>query len=130
MAFSICGMHYLGDKAIDNFEPVYSTINVVASVVIAIVATNVALMLFFVVRKNFTNSWWKRVLLAFLLALAVSGMHWTASLGTTFVFNRERPNNASQSSRQWVVIIVVALVRPPGLSEAHPPPIADSLCRG
>jgi NO-binding membrane sensor protein with MHYT domain len=130
LAFSICGMHYLGDKAINNYQPVHSTINVVASVVIAIVATNVALTLFFVVRKNFTNSWWKRVLLAFLLASAVSGMHWTANLGTTFIVKRERPNGDSELSRQWVVIIVIALVRSPGLSGAHTRPIADHLCRG
>ena len=107
---SICGMHYLGDAGIANFTTKYSTPKVIASVIIAISATNVALTLFFLMRKNFTNSWWKRLILGFVLAGAVSGMHWTAASGTTYISNRSQSTPQSILSRRWVVVIVIVLV--------------------
>ncbi|KAF8245554.1 hypothetical protein K440DRAFT_511411, partial [Wilcoxina mikolae CBS 423.85] len=106
---SICGMHYLGDAGISNFNTKYSIAKVIASVIIAISATNVALTFFFLMRKNFTNSWWKRLILGFVLAGAVSGMHWTASSGTTYVINRDQPTSQNILSRHWVVVIVIVL---------------------
>ncbi|KAI5813470.1 hypothetical protein BZA77DRAFT_339504 [Pyronema omphalodes] len=106
---SICGMHYLGDAGISNYNMKYSITRVVASVIIAISATNIALALFFIMHKNFTNLWWKRLILAFILAGAVSGMHWTASSGTTYMIKRKQAISDNTLSRQWVVVIVIVL---------------------
>jgi NO-binding membrane sensor protein with MHYT domain len=103
-------MHYLGDAGISNYVMKYSITRVVASVIIAISATNVALALFFIMHKNFTNLWWKRLILAFILAGAVSGMHWTASSGTTYMIKRKQAISDNTLSRQWVVVIVIVLV--------------------
>ena len=103
-------MHYLGDAGISNFTTKYDTPRVVASVFIAISATNVALTLFFLIRKNFTNAWWKRLVLAFVLAGAVSGMHWTASSGTTYILKRQQASTQSPLSRHWIVTVVIVLV--------------------
>ena len=81
---AICGMHYLGQAGISNYTSVYDVKNVVGSAVIAIAASIVALSVFFVPRVTWTNSWWKRALCAIILAGAVSGMHWLASVGTQY----------------------------------------------
>ncbi|KAA8896546.1 hypothetical protein FN846DRAFT_993691 [Sphaerosporella brunnea] len=106
---SICGMHYLGDAGIANYQATYSIPHVVGSVIIAVAATSIALTLFFLMRKNFTNCWWKRVLLAFILAGGVSAMHWTASVGTKFHVRKESHTGQVELSRRWMVIIVIAL---------------------
>jgi NO-binding membrane sensor protein with MHYT domain len=134
---SICGMHYLGDAGkhvptlvtpavgskmtarnagnelrragISNYYAKYNTANVVASVFIAVAATSIALTLFFLMRKNFTNSWWKRGILGAVLASGVSAMHWTASVGTDFYWKEGRSVDQAALSRQWIVIIVIAL---------------------
>lgn len=103
-------MHYLGDAGISNFTTKYDTPRVVASVFIAIGATNVALTLFFLMRKNFTNTWWKRLALGLVLASAVSGMHWTAASGTTYILKGRQASVQNPLSRHWVVIIVIVMV--------------------
>ncbi|KNB17540.1 hypothetical protein FOXG_15046 [Fusarium oxysporum f. sp. lycopersici 4287] len=83
---AVCGMHYLGNASIDNYTCVYRPAYVVSSAIIAIVASNVALAMFFVFRAMWANSWWKRVISAVVLAGAVSGMHWcAASLSACFI---------------------------------------------
>lgn len=69
-------MHYLGDAGISNFKAVYSLPYVAGAAISAIAATNTALSLFFLMKKNFTNSWWKRIVIGNILASGVSSMHW------------------------------------------------------
>ncbi|KAL2267976.1 hypothetical protein VTJ83DRAFT_2822 [Remersonia thermophila] len=81
---AICGMHYLGNASIRNYQCIYLPTFVVGSVIIAAAASTVALSLFFVFRNSWTNSWWKRLGCSFVLAGAVSGMHWCAVMGTRY----------------------------------------------
>lgn len=75
---------------------------------IAVVATTVALTLFFILRKKFTNSWYKRTGCAALLSGAVSGMHWTAALGTKY---RLKSDSAMiKDTRHMTVIITIVMV--------------------
>jgi hypothetical protein len=105
---AICGMHYLGNASILNYTSVYSAANVVGSALIAVAASNVALTLFFVFRAAWTNSWWKRFGCAIVLAGAVSGMHWCASMGTQYrLLSLDEGNN--QLSRNTTVIVVICL---------------------
>ncbi|KAH8150696.1 uncharacterized protein LAJ45_05392 [Morchella importuna] len=106
---SICGMHYLGQAGIYNYKPTYVPGHVVGSVVIAVVATTIALTLFFILRKNFTNSWYKRVLCAIILSGAVSGMHWTAALGTVYQVNTEAGNRFGHDTRHMTVVITIVM---------------------
>lgn len=106
---AICGMHYLGQAGIANYTCVYSISHVAGAAVIAVIASVTALSIFFVFRAGWTNSAWKRGLCAIVLAGAVSGMHWLASVGTRYRF---RGDSALKQniSRDQTVIIVIALV--------------------
>ncbi|KAJ2975428.1 hypothetical protein NUW58_g8358 [Xylaria curta] len=101
---AICGMHYIGNASIVNYNCEYEIANVVGSVVIAVAASNVALSMFFLWRASWTNSWWKRLLCGVLLAGAVSGMHWSASTGTNY--RLVMLHTDTQISRETIVIVV------------------------
>ncbi|AEO67430.1 uncharacterized protein THITE_2144801 [Thermothielavioides terrestris NRRL 8126] len=105
---AISGMHYLGNTSISNYRCDYVPSFVAGSVVIAVVASTVALALFFVFRSAWTNSWWKRIGCAVVLAGAVSGMHWCAVMGTRFTLMRVNLN-ADTSSRNTTVIVTACL---------------------
>jgi NO-binding membrane sensor protein with MHYT domain len=105
---AICGMHYLGNASISNYECIYNYVNVAFSAVIAVAASITALALFFVFRASWTHSWWKRGASAILLAGAVSGMHWCASTGTQYRLV-DLNNGVNETSRNTTVIIVICL---------------------
>ncbi|KAF9772775.1 hypothetical protein IL306_009493 [Fusarium sp. DS 682] len=107
---AVCGMHYLGNASIDNYTCVYRPVYVVSSAIIAIVASNVALAMFFVFRAMWANSWWKRVISAVVLAGAVSGMHWCAAVGTRYRLVKIKPEG-NEPSRSATVVVVICLVR-------------------
>jgi NO-binding membrane sensor protein with MHYT domain len=109
---AICGMHYLGQAGISNYTCVYSIINVVGSIVVAIIASIVALSVFFVLRATWTDSWWKRALCAITLAGAVFGMHWLASVGTQYRLKQTDPSLSHNISRDSTVVVVIVLVYP------------------
>ncbi|KAK6074038.1 mhyt domain signaling [Seiridium cupressi] len=106
---AICGMHYLGDAAISNYHCVYTTANVVGAAAIAGVASTVALSLFFVFRAAWTNSWLRRAGCMVILAGAVSGMHWCASLGTDYVLLESAIGDTESGSRNTTTVVVVCL---------------------
>ncbi|KKA28493.1 hypothetical protein TD95_003221 [Thielaviopsis punctulata] len=105
---AVCGMHYLGNNSISNYLCEYSLPNVVGSAIIALVASNVALATFFVFRAAWTQSWWKRVICAIVLAGGVSGMHWVASTGTQYrLVKMTSMDNAL--SRNVTAIMIICL---------------------
>ncbi|KAG4436402.1 hypothetical protein IFR05_008125 [Cadophora sp. M221] len=106
---AICGMHYMGQAGISNYTCVFNVGNVVGSVVIAVVASIVALTVFFVLRAAWTNSWWKRAVCAVILAGAVFGMHWTASIGTNYRLKQGVRSPSDSISRDLIVIVVIVL---------------------
>jgi NO-binding membrane sensor protein with MHYT domain len=107
---AICGMHYLGQAGISNYTSVYSIGNVVGAAVVAIFASIVALTVFFVLRASWTSAWWKRAGTAVILAGAVSGMHWLASVGTQYRFRKVSPQASENLSNNSTVIVVIVLV--------------------
>ncbi|KAI0411355.1 hypothetical protein F5X98DRAFT_368119 [Xylaria grammica] len=104
---AICGMHYIGNASIDNYSCHYDVPNVIGSAIIAVVASNAALSMFFLSRASWSNSWWKRGLSGIVLACAVSGMHWCASTGTNY--RLLKLNMSDHYSRNTVVIVVTVL---------------------
>lgn len=107
---SVCGMHYVGQLGIANYRCAYKVANVVGSAAIAIFSSTVALGIFFRWRASWTDSWWRRGICACLLAAAVSGMHWTAAVGTIYTERDESINHGSQLSRSQTVIVCAVLV--------------------
>ncbi|KAJ4286353.1 hypothetical protein N0V88_008059 [Collariella sp. IMI 366227] len=100
---AICGMHYLGNASISNYRCDYAVAFVIGSVIIAVVASTVALFLFFVFQRSWTNSWWKRIGCAVVLAGAVSGMHWCGVMGTKYTLVHVN-STSDLSSRNTTVI--------------------------
>lgn len=110
VGFTVCGMHYMGQGGISNYTPVYNWSYVLGAAIIAITASTVALGLFFYLKSHWTNSWQKRGACAVILATAVSGMHWTATVGTQYRLNSSNLSQANGLSRQATVIVVICLV--------------------
>jgi len=109
--FAICGMHYLGQGGISNYQAVYDWKYVFGSAIIAVVAATLALGIFFYFKSAWTNSWWKRMTCAFMLALGVAGMHWIATVGTSYYLKTTTGVNQDGMSRQTTVVVVMCLVR-------------------
>ncbi|KAI7887866.1 uncharacterized protein EV154DRAFT_605303 [Mucor mucedo] len=82
--FGIVSMHYLGQVAVNFFilKNIFSIM--IAAIVIAVFAVNVALFVFFKLREQWENQWYKRLACAMLLGGAACGMHYTALLGTLY----------------------------------------------
>lgn len=107
---SICGMHYLGQAGVLNYSVEYMVGNIVGSAIVAVVATNTALFVFFILRATWTASWWNRALTASILAGAVSGMHWIAEVGTQYRLKQSDTASDGALSRNSTVIVVIVLV--------------------
>ncbi|KAK8073531.1 hypothetical protein PG994_004430 [Apiospora phragmitis] len=106
---AICGMHYLGNASISNYHCKYSVGNVVGASIIAVSASTIAISTFFVFRAAWTNSWLKKTGCMFMLAGAVSGMHWCASVGTTYSLIESATAVGNGKSRTATTAIVIAL---------------------
>lgn len=108
---AVCGMHYMGQKGIANYVSIYAWRRVLGSAIIAVVANTIALGIFFYFKSAWTNSWWKRLCCASLLAVSVSGMHWVATVGTTYRMKADMIGKVSGLSREATVVVVICLVR-------------------
>jgi NO-binding membrane sensor protein with MHYT domain len=108
---AVCGMHYVGELGIINYSCSYRVANVVGAGLIAVFASFVALIIFFRSQETWTNSWWKRSLCGFILAGAVSGMHWTATVGTSYQAKGTRHLQSTLMSRTQTVTVCAVLVR-------------------
>lgn len=108
--FAICGMHYLGQGGIANYQALYDWRFVFGSAIIAVVAATLALGVFFYFKAVWTNAWWKRMLSGCLLAVAVSGMHWVATAGTSYQAKRKDEVVMGGLDRGSTVVVVLCLV--------------------
>ncbi|KIW05171.1 uncharacterized protein PV09_03722 [Verruconis gallopava] len=108
---AITGMHYVGNFGISNYKLTNPAGYVVGSAAIACTASVVALSLFFYFKERWINSWIRRLAYACLLAGAVSGMHWTATVGTSYTLSDARGQGSTVSrDTNLIVAIVVSLL--------------------
>lgn len=107
---AICGMHYLGNASISNYVCIYQPAYIISAAIISIIASTIALAIFFIFRAMWVTSWRKRTISAVVLASAVSGMHWCAAVGTRYrlIHIKSKDNKLSRSA---TVIVVICLVR-------------------
>ncbi|KAL1957888.1 hypothetical protein VTO42DRAFT_5453 [Malbranchea cinnamomea] len=106
---AVCGMHYVGQQGISNYRCTYSPGHVVGAAAIAVAASITALGVFFRLRATWSNNWWKRGLTALILAVAATGMHYTASAGTTYHRIVDEVNTSGQVSPAETVIVCTVL---------------------
>ncbi|PWN54164.1 hypothetical protein IE53DRAFT_365687 [Violaceomyces palustris] len=76
-------MHYSASLK-TNFAVIYSPVQLVMSIVVACLASTIALVAFFKFRSQWEDSWWKRLLCSSILAGGVSGMHYLGVWGTSY----------------------------------------------
>ena len=106
---SITGMHYIGNFGIVNYDLHNPVSHIIGASVIAIISCIIALTLFFLQREMWINSLWRRVICAFVLASAVSGMHWVASIGTRYKLTQGY--DGSEAERDTNLIVAVVMVK-------------------
>ncbi|KAL3427705.1 Signaling protein YkoW [Phlyctema vagabunda] len=82
---------------------------VIGAGAIAVLASVGALTVFFIWRSSWETSWWKRAICAIILAGAVSGMHWLASVGTQYRLRMAKESLVNNISRDATVIVVIVL---------------------
>ncbi|KAG1229513.1 hypothetical protein G6F35_002092 [Rhizopus arrhizus] len=108
----IASMHYLGQLAVAYFILKNKTVYVICAIIIAICAATAALLIFFKLREQWANQWYKRLGCAMLMGVAVCGMHYTALAGTVYYPGTSntkppQPEMATQSLIGVVAGIVV-----------------------
>lgn len=106
-------MHYSASMKC-NFNVSYAPAQTVISILLACVCAIIALTLFFRLRAQWQDSWQRRLLCSIILAVGVSGMHYTGSSGTSYKMKPEQIHNLSKldSSRHGnvTVVIIVAVM--------------------
>jgi NO-binding membrane sensor protein with MHYT domain len=119
VALLVCGvcagaavteMHYLGNQGTTNFRLKPSTPYIVGAASIAVGACLIAFALFFHWSGHWMNNIWRRFLVACFLAVAVSGMHWTAAAGTSYEITGYHTGSGQAGNVN--LIIAVCLVSP------------------
>lgn len=105
-----CGMHYLGQFGIVNYDSTYDVGYLIGATALAIVASVLSLFAFFMLRAHWHSSWLNRAFCAVLLASGISGMHWLSSIGTTYRLRRWDDDISSHISRTAIVTVVIVLV--------------------
>lgn len=94
-------MHYLGQFGIANYTSTYKVSHVVGSVIIALVASNVALLIFFVLRSQWAGSWWKRFCCSFILAGVSFNFYHLSSSNASLTWVENRRSLVCIGSRLW-----------------------------
>jgi NO-binding membrane sensor protein with MHYT domain len=105
---AVTEMHYLGNNGTTNYRLKLSWPHVFGAASIAVGACLISFGLFFHWSRHWMNNIWRRVLVACFLALAVSGMHWTAAAGTYYEI--QGYHEGSDQQRNVNLIIALCLV--------------------
>lgn len=104
---SVTGMHYVGNFGIVNYKLLNPVSYVIGAAAVAILACIIALTLFFLQKELWINSWWRRLICAVVLAGAVSGMHFLASVGTTYRLSQAYRGSPFEKDSHLIVAIVL-----------------------
>lgn len=105
---SVVGMHYIGNLGTLNYNLIYPPQYIVAACIIAVGDCIIALVLFFYFKERWISVFWKRLFCAVILAAAVCGMHFTASVGCTYQL--KDMGTTKPGERNTAVIIAGTLV--------------------
>ncbi|TAQ83603.1 hypothetical protein B7494_g8078 [Chlorociboria aeruginascens] len=113
VGFSMCGMFYVGQAGITNYECIHYLGYVIGATLVAVVGSVIALTVFFSFRARWVGSWPRRGLVGLLLAGAASGMNWLGSVGTQY---RLKSVNLHSSPRTNALIVVIVMSVAAGLT--------------
>lgn len=105
---SIVGMHYVGNLGTVNYTLIYPARYIVAACIIAVGDCVIALAMFFYFKERWISVFWKRMCCAVILAVAICGMHFTASIGCNY--RLKNVGKTTNAQRNTAVIIAGTLV--------------------
>lgn len=106
---AITGMHYVGNFGITNYHVKSPPAYIVGAAAIAIFASTVALSMFYYFKEKWINSLPRRIVCACILAGAVSGMHWLATMGTTYqLSSMETVESGNRNTNLIIAIVIVS----------------------
>ncbi|KAK6906981.1 hypothetical protein I203_100970 [Kwoniella mangroviensis CBS 8507] len=90
--FGVVGMHYIGQASITGLPYIaYHPAYVVGSVIIACGAVIIALYIMFIMlRPKLKHTWFSKICVALILAIAVTCMHFCGMMGTTYAWPASR----------------------------------------
>lgn len=110
MGSGIAAMHYMGMEAmIMEGEITYNSTLVVLSIIIALCASYIALLLFTRFRNKPEASWLKW-LSAIIMGMAVSGMHYTGMDATIFTMANSQSSVEANETNYFLLIGVIASI--------------------
>ncbi|OCL09308.1 hypothetical protein AOQ84DRAFT_24323 [Glonium stellatum] len=107
---AITGMHYIGNFGTTNYYLYNNKSHIVGAAAIAVVACWFSFTLFFHQKEHWINTGWRRVLIACLLAGAVSGMHWTATVGTKYELRGYHRGSGADRNNNLIVATAMCLL--------------------
>jgi NO-binding membrane sensor protein with MHYT domain len=108
VGLSITGMHYIGNLGISNYRLRNPPAYIVGAATIAVCASICALTLFSYLKAKWVDRWPRRLACALLLTCTVSGMHWVATIGTTYTLIHASVSNGNRDVNLIVAIICVS----------------------
>ncbi|EXJ78586.1 hypothetical protein A1O1_08987 [Capronia coronata CBS 617.96] len=106
---AVCGMHSLEQYGVENYTCSYKVKNLVGSAIISVMTSFIALSVFFRLRDTWTDCWWKRFICGAILAVAVSGMHWTAAVGTMYKWKGDSAVHSRLNSQTTIVAATLSM---------------------
>lgn len=106
---SVTEMHYLGNNGTTDYRLVQDLPYIIGAACIAIVACVISFGLFFHWRGHWMNTLWRRVIVACFLAVAVSGMHWTAAAGTSYQLLGYHEGSGSARNINLIIALCLCL---------------------
>lgn len=106
---AIVGMHYIGNLGTSNYRLINEVDFIIGAAAIAVGACWISLTLFFHFKQHWINSLWRRMMCSTLLAGAVSGMHWVASIGTKYqLVGYHQGSGGSRNTNLIVAVVMVS----------------------
>ena len=106
---AITEMHYLGNNGTTHYRLHLSWPHIFGAAGIAVGASLLSFGLFFHWSGSWLNNLFRRAVVACFLAVAVSGMHWTAAAGTWYELRGY--HKSSGNKRNVTLIVALCLVR-------------------
>ncbi|KAF2833613.1 hypothetical protein CC86DRAFT_461935 [Ophiobolus disseminans] len=106
---AVTEMHYLGNYGTTNYRLQLSWPHVYGAASIAVGACLISFGLFFHWSGHWVNFIWRRVIVACFLALAVSGMHWTAAAGTWYEIRGYHEGSGQERNVNLIIALCLCL---------------------
>jgi NO-binding membrane sensor protein with MHYT domain len=107
---SILAMHYVGNKGTSDYYLEHKIGTILGSAAIAIFDCWFAFTIFFILKELWIDHWWLRMVCAAILAGAVSGMHWTAAIGTSYRLRTLKPHNTDAPDSSVILASVLCII--------------------